>query len=121
MYGIYQLTTPILTVLDPELAKQVLVKDFHVFVNRDKNLFDHEYFNSNLFNSEDETWRRVRSITTPSFTTGKLRAMTAMMNHCVSKLDRYLDKVVTTKSGAVNVKVRASVELEGLLEQLSSN
>ncbi len=62
-YGIYQVTTPILTIQDPELVKQVLVKDFGVFVNRDKNLFDHEYFISNLFNSEDETWRRIRSIT----------------------------------------------------------
>lgn len=62
VYGIYQFTTPILTIQDPELVKQVLVKDFHIFVNRDQNLFDHEYFNSNLFNSEDETWRRIRSI-----------------------------------------------------------
>ena len=34
MFGTYFLNTPILGIGDPELAKQILVKDFNHFVNR---------------------------------------------------------------------------------------
>ncbi|KAJ6223022.1 hypothetical protein RDWZM_001567 [Blomia tropicalis] len=105
LYGNYQMTAPILTVIEPELIKQVLVKDFHIFVNRDKLLFDHEIFNHNLFNSEDEQWRRIRSITSPTFTSGKLRGMQMLMDRCVDKLANYFDRIIDSpKNGCLNAK-----------------
>lgn len=59
---------PVYTILDPEVAKTVLIKDFPVFVNRQLNPSNNDIFNFNLFNAEDEVWRRVRAITSPTFT-----------------------------------------------------
>ena len=52
LYGSYMITDPVLNVIDADLIKTVLVKDFHVFVNRDKQPFVHEIWSKNLFNSE---------------------------------------------------------------------
>ena len=92
VYGVYTGLLPTLTITDAELIKQVLVKDFHHFVNRRKlNSFD-EIWNHNLFASESENWKRVRRITSPAFTSGKLRGMYPLMNKCIEKLSMYLDR-----------------------------
>ncbi|XP_017472908.1 PREDICTED: cytochrome P450 6k1-like [Rhagoletis zephyria] len=104
IYGFYQFTKPILTINEPELAKEIIVKNFSSFINREKNSFDHEYFNSNLFSSNDEVWRRVRSITSPSFTSGKLKLMHGIMEQCVKKLERYLKKDIAANGGVINLK-----------------
>ena len=52
IYGFYQNTGPSLTILDHELIKQVLVKDFSYFVNRQKLLSAHPVWSRNLFTME---------------------------------------------------------------------
>src|SRR5690606_29916397 len=71
IYGVYNGTKQVLNVADPEAIKQMMIKDFHLFVNRRQLSVYHEIFNLNLFNLEGDDWKRVRSITTPAFTTGK--------------------------------------------------
>ncbi|XP_017492981.1 PREDICTED: cytochrome P450 3A9-like, partial [Rhagoletis zephyria] len=103
-YGIYQGLNPVYTILEPELVKTVLVKDFPTFVNRQVNLNDHEILALNLFNSEDVVWRRIRAITSPSFTSGKLKGMHGLMNKSVDKLCDYFSKAINTDSGNMNIK-----------------
>src|SRR5699024_3158275 len=104
VYGFYQGLQPRLTILDHKLIKQVLVKDFSAFVNRDVLRFDHEIWKTNLFNSEDEQWRRIRAITSPSFTTGKLRGMHGLMTQAVEKLDTYFNQSIQNNKGHMNIK-----------------
>lgn len=93
VYGLYYGTQPILTVVDHELIKQVLIKDFASFANRRELRTFHKIINQNLFFADSEDWKRVRTITTPSFTTGKLRGMQVLMAQCIDKLDAYFAKV----------------------------
>lgn len=51
---------PNLVITDPELIKQVFVKDFHHFVNRFRLNSYHELWNTNLLMAEDDDWKRVR-------------------------------------------------------------
>ena len=95
VYGNYNGIEPILTVADPELIKQVMVKDFGDFVNRRVQNTYHEAINENLFSLDDEKWKALRSIVTPAFTSGKLRGMQVLMNKCVDKLIVNFDKVST--------------------------
>ena len=81
-----------------------MVKDFSYFVNRHINPSQHEIISLNMFNAEDELWRRIRAITSPSFTSGKLKGMHALMNHCVDRLTDYLEKIIASKEGKLNVK-----------------
>ncbi len=34
IFGVYELTNPVLFVSEPEIIKDILVKDFHIFPNR---------------------------------------------------------------------------------------
>jgi len=34
IFGVYEVTKPVLYVSDPDIIKDVLVKDFHIFTNR---------------------------------------------------------------------------------------
>ena len=63
LYGSYMWMTPVINILDPDLVRQVLIKDFSVFVNRLTVSAHHELFNSNIFMQTDDDWKRqVRAL-----------------------------------------------------------
>lgn len=103
-YGVYTGLIPTLTITDPELIKQVLVKDFHLFMDRRILNSSHRIWNQNLFNIESTEWKRIRSITSPTFSTGKLKAMVPLMNHCVQKLVSYVDSVLDGGPSDLTIK-----------------
>lgn len=95
VYGTYSVLTPTLTVADPVAIKQIMVKDFHLFVNRRKNDFVEELVNISLFSSEDDNWKRMRGITSPAFTSGKLRSVQPIVKSSVDKLVAYFDRLTS--------------------------
>lgn len=104
VYGAYANTKPVLVIGDAQLIKQVMIKDFSLFVNRFDPNGLHEVWSQNIFFSKDEKWKRLRSITTPTFTTGKLRRMHGMMQMCVNKLTNYLDTVTQGGPNEIDTK-----------------
>ena len=77
-----------------------MIKDFHLFVNKTKFRTYDELWNQNLFNAEGEAWKRIRTITSPTFTSGKLKGMHRLMNICVDKLivaEQKEDNAIDTK------------------------
>ena len=53
---------PALTVADPELVKDIMIKDFNVFINRrDMGSMD-EILDHALTAVKDDDWKRLRSI-----------------------------------------------------------
>ncbi|GAB0099406.1 hypothetical protein DMENIID0001_152620 [Sergentomyia squamirostris] len=96
-FGIYLINRPCLVIKDPELIKTIIIKDFDHFVDRGI-LADEEYdpLSGNLFSLSGQKWHKLRVKLTPTFTSGKLRAMfpsviTAaenMQKHLVKNLNR---------------------------------
>lgn len=117
IYGVYNgLFSPVLSISDADAIKQVLVKDFNNFVDRGVVNYHHETMNDTLFLLDGEKWKSVRSITTPAFTSGKLRAMQSMMNECVDRLINRLNKITTEGPKVFPVKqtaVQFTVEVIG--------
>lgn len=104
VHGHYVGFTPFLTIIDNDLVKQVLVKDFAYFMNRQLPVTDHELFNQNLVFTEGEHWKRARAITTPAFTSGKLRSMAPLMNQCIDQLVDFFEGTIKTREGVFDVK-----------------
>ncbi|CAG2101406.1 unnamed protein product [Medioppia subpectinata] len=78
IYGSYMFTNKWLTINEPELIRDIAVKDFHIFPNKYDMNYGKTYITSSLFLMKgDHNWRRVRSVVTPAFTTGKLISMMA--------------------------------------------
>ncbi|XP_033742606.1 cytochrome P450 3A24-like [Pecten maximus] len=75
IFGTFEAKYPNLFIGDPELLKEILVKDFNSFVNRrDFDQMD-DPLRDSLLTLKDDHWRFVRNVITPTFSGKKLRAM----------------------------------------------
>lgn len=95
MIGIFVRREPILIVQDPDIIKDVLIKDFSKFANR--GFMRHEKaepLSQHLFALEAERWRPLRTQLSPVFTSGKLKGTFALILDCATHLEKYLNTLV---------------------------
>ena len=81
-----------LVVNEPELIKDIFTKDFHIFPDHKRfHLSRSDKVNKMLFFMPgDQDWKRVRSIVSPAFTSGKLKAM---MSHISDIADKFVSNL----------------------------
>ena len=95
MIGIFVRREPILIILDPDIIKDVLIKDFSKFANR--GFIRHEIaepLSQHLFALEVERWRPLRTQLSPVFTSGKLKGIFSLILDCAKHLEKYMDTLV---------------------------
>ncbi|KAJ0177473.1 hypothetical protein K1T71_007482 [Dendrolimus kikuchii] len=106
--GYIETTTPILLIRDPEIIKNITVKDFDHFLNH-KELFTAENENgllgSSLFMMKGDRWRDMRTTLSPAFTGSKMRAMMPFMMEISKNIVEYL-KDKTSKDFLVDDLIR---------------
>ncbi|XP_054160060.1 cytochrome P450 3A11-like, partial [Oppia nitens] len=115
IFGVYTGDKPALSVADPELIKQILVKDFHLFRNRRDNGSRHPIITKNLFAARDDHWKRVRAIASPTFSSGKMRKMYALIRECCLDFIKHIDNQLVDTTGAVDSGSGGQVELKKLM------
>ncbi|GFW40215.1 cytochrome P450 3A24 [Trichonephila clavipes] len=64
---------PLLSIADPELVRQILVKDFYAFSERRTIVTGDPIVDKMMSLVTGEDWKRIRTIVTPTFTTGKIK------------------------------------------------
>nr|AEL88547.1 cytochrome P450 CYP6DJ2v1 [Dendroctonus rhizophagus]UUB32644.1 cytochrome P450 CYP6DJ2 [Dendroctonus rhizophagus] len=85
--GTWNYSNPVLLLIDPEVIKNVLVKDFNHFTDRD--FFHnpkHDPKNESIFVAENEEWRQLRQRLSPVFSTAKMRVMFELVNKCAAPM-----------------------------------
>ena len=91
--GIYVCTKPLFLFRDPDIIKNILVKDFISF--QDRGFFNDEEIEpltGNLFSLEGSKWRNFRVKLTPTFTSGKMKMMFQTLVDCGEELGSILEK-----------------------------
>jgi len=78
--------SPVIVVSDPEIIKQIMVKEFWKFPNRPPFIKPNPPLSSGLFLSRDETWKRIRNTLTPTFTATKLKQIVPIIDEASVKL-----------------------------------
>lgn len=71
--GYYKLSKPAVVLRDPDLIKDVLVKDFNSFAANDFHVDEYDpLFGLSPFFCMDETWKRGRNMLAPVFSQAKV-------------------------------------------------
>ncbi|XP_041504190.1 cytochrome P450 3A13-like [Microtus oregoni] len=81
MWGLYEGLQPVLAIAEPGLIKDVLVKEFYsVFTNR-QFLGPKGFMKRSVTWSQNEEWKRIRTLLSPTFSSGKLKEMFPIIQH----------------------------------------
>ncbi|XP_061592012.1 cytochrome P450 3A40-like [Cololabis saira] len=94
LWGMYDGRSPLLAVMDTAMIKTILVKEcYSIFTNR-RDVGLNGPLRDAVSVVEDEEWRRIRSILSPSFTSGRLKEMYTIMLKHSNNLIKSLQKKV---------------------------
>lgn len=97
---------PVWIIRDPQLIKQITVKDFEHFLNHrpfvDENL--DAIFAKNLFSMKNQPWRDMRATLSPVFTGSKMREMFELITDVSERTMAYM--VSEAKSGNIVVDTK---------------
>ncbi|CAL1287238.1 unnamed protein product [Larinioides sclopetarius] len=72
-FGGFEGAEPIVVVTEPDLLRDILVKDFHIFPYRRVFETGDPVGDNGLTNLTGEQWKRIRTIITPAFTSKRMR------------------------------------------------
>ncbi|EFN83830.1 Cytochrome P450 9e2, partial [Harpegnathos saltator] len=97
--GIYAMTQPVILFRDPELIKEIFIKNFEAFPNRLGFSFIHDpLFSKNLFSLQGQKWKDVRTLLSPAFTSSKIKTMFTLMSECAIDFTKSLSEMSANKS-----------------------
>lgn len=103
--GIYNFTKPSLLVNDPELIKQILVRDFSYFT--DRGVYSNEKadpLSGTIFHLSGQRWRTMRAKLTPIFTSGKIKGMWSTMFQSAQNLQKFIQTETVKDSKVFEVR-----------------
>ena len=90
IFGVHDGEVASLIVADPEVLKEMLVRNFASFADRRQQPSSHKIFKKFLTQLNGDDWRQTRSIISPTFTSGKMKAMYPLISDAV---DLMMDKI----------------------------
>lgn len=105
--GIYLITRPALLVRDPQLARDMLTKDFGSFYDRGVYVDEiHDPMSGGIFFLKGQQWKSLRSKLTPSFTSGKLKAMFSTIEDVSERMVEHIETLLPADGTFKNVEVK---------------
>ncbi|XP_036597164.1 cytochrome P450 3A8-like [Trichosurus vulpecula] len=128
IWGFFDGRQPVLAITDPEIIKSVMVKEcYSVFTNRRGGLPAKTLWSAITF-VQDDQWKRIRTILSPTFTSGKLKEMFPIINQYGDVLVKNMrkeaekNKPVTLKDifGAFSLDVITSTSFSVNIDSLNN-
>lgn len=93
--GLYFFLQPVLLIMDLDLIKTVLIKDFNYFQNR--GFYHNERddpLSAHLVTLEGTKWKKLRAKLTPTFTSGKMKIMFPTIVAVSEKFEEYVSTAI---------------------------
>ncbi|XP_053660251.1 probable cytochrome P450 6a21 [Anopheles marshallii] len=105
---------PGIILVDPELVKAVLVKDFNVF--HDRGVFNDakaDPLSAHLFALEGQEWRLLRQKLTPTFTSGRMKQMFGTIQQVAGEFLKYMNENCHREMEMKDVLARFTTDVIG--------
>lgn len=102
--GVYVFASPNYLPIEPELIKNIMLKDFQNFV--DRGFYYNEKddpLSANLFSIGGRKWKNLRAKLTPTFTSGKMKIMFDTLVECSHPMKELMASYSVNKE-AVDIK-----------------
>lgn len=96
--GVWNWANPTLVLVDPDYAKDILIKDFQYFT--DRHFFHnpkHDPKNESLFVVEKDEWKFMRQNLSPTFTSSKMKMIFQSVMKCTVPMVEYLENCAKNK------------------------
>jgi len=106
---------PNLVIADPEMLKDIFVKEFDSFRDRPLILKPPEPLASMLTRAQGDKWKRIRSTLTPAFSALKMKQMFPVMNSCCDILLKKLSEVADREQSVNIVKFQQALTMDLIL------
>lgn len=109
--GLYFFTEPAYLIMDPNILKDIMVKDFDYF--HDRGVFVDEKndpLSAHLFSLEGLKWKKLRAKLSPTFTSGKMKMMYSTLMNVAKEFEEYVDE---------QAKVRTELEWKNILSSFT--
>ncbi|XP_056016243.1 cytochrome P450 3A12-like isoform X2 [Ostrea edulis] len=84
--GTYLLHRPILLILDPEIGRDILIKNFFSIPNRPQTIKRHNDLDHALTRLTGDKWRFMRNTISPIFSSGKMRKISPVLAESCARL-----------------------------------
>lgn len=103
--GSFEFFSPSLIIQDPDIIRQVTVKDFDKFVNHRSftDSVSDELLNNSLLLMKFQKWREMRAALSPAFTGLKMRMMFDLVRKCAENFVSYANQECE-KTGRITIE-----------------
>ncbi|XP_069690204.1 cytochrome P450 6k1-like [Periplaneta americana] len=89
--GFYIFSRPSIVIREPNIIKQILMKDFNYFSDRHACSSEDDVLGTqNLFTLNGEPWKYLRTKLSPTFTSGRMKKMFPLVRNCATQLVDYM-------------------------------
>ncbi|CAG0890358.1 unnamed protein product [Darwinula stevensoni] len=105
VWGSFEGSRPVWNIADPDLIRDIGIKEFDHFT--DRRLFlpmKDKVLSKMLTMLKGQEWKDVRSAVSPVFSSGKIKKMSLLMESCGETLVQHLREAMNKSQGVVNVK-----------------
>uniref|UniRef100_A0A8C4VZ25 Uncharacterized protein n=1 Tax=Gopherus evgoodei TaxID=1825980 RepID=A0A8C4VZ25_9SAUR len=128
IWGFFDGRQPVLAILDPVIIKTILVKECYTLFTNRRNFGLSGDLESALTIATDEQWKRIRTVLSPTFTSGKLKKMFPIMNRYGEILVKNIQKKVDNNEslemksifGAYSLDVVASTSFSVNIDSMNN-
>ncbi|PAA78178.1 hypothetical protein BOX15_Mlig028940g3 [Macrostomum lignano] len=101
VHGTYTLRSPVLVIGDTEMIKQVCIKRAENFTDRGSLGNETKPLDKGIAVLKGHEWKRIRSILSPTFSSGKIKAMFPLVEQCS---DQLCNALVKSSNESVDIK-----------------
>lgn len=96
VFGMFLFRQPFLMVADPDMIKEILIKEFPKFHNRRALLDIPKPYDRMLTIVPGQKWKDLRNTLSPTFSASKMKQMMSFMNEAVDTLMQKVDSISKT-------------------------